>query len=116
MGIISLEGIDFFAYHGFSDEERSTGNKYSVDIYLSTDFSTAAVTDDLEGTINYEELYTIIAQEMHIPSRLLENIAHRIVEKISNSYSQIDWIEVSVSKYNPPVGGICYRSKVTLRK
>ena len=116
MGVIALEGIDFFAYHGFTDEERSTGNRYRVDIYLATDFSLAAETDDLEGTVNYENVYKIIAHEMHIPSRLLENIAHRIIEKIRNAYPETEWVEVSISKYNPPLGGICQRSKVTLRK
>lgn len=37
LGTISLEGLEFFAYHGFYDEEQKVGNKYSLDITIHTD-------------------------------------------------------------------------------
>jgi dihydroneopterin aldolase len=116
MGTVSLEGIEFFAYHGFYEEERKIGNKYSVDITVSLDITEAAATDDLQGTVNYEELYAIIRHEMLTPSRLLENIAHRIIEGTYELYPDVEWVEVSISKFNPPLGGICHCSKITLRK
>jgi dihydroneopterin aldolase len=116
MGTVSLEGIEFFAYHGFYEEERKIGNKYSVDITVSLDITEAASTDDLQGTVNYEELYDLIRHEMLTPSRLLENIAYRIIERTYEIYPDVEWVEVSISKFNPPLGGICYRSKITLRK
>jgi dihydroneopterin aldolase len=36
-GVIILEGLEFFAYHGVSDAERQTGNKYIVDIKIISD-------------------------------------------------------------------------------
>ncbi|RZK29989.1 MAG: dihydroneopterin aldolase, partial [Hymenobacter sp.] len=33
MGQIALEGLEFFAFHGYYDEEQKIGNKYGVDIY-----------------------------------------------------------------------------------
>lgn len=116
MAIISLEGAEFFAYHGFYEEERKIGNKYSVDIRVSADVSTAAADDRLEKTVNYEELYAILRQEMQMPSQLLEHIAHRIIEQTYTKYPHIEWVEVSVSKYNPPIGGICQRAIITIRK
>lgn len=116
MAIISLEGAEFFAYHGFYEEERKIGNKYSVDISVSADATAGASSDHLQGTVNYEDLYAIIREEMLISSLLLENIAHRIIERTYAKYPHAEWVEVSVSKFNPPVGGICYRSRITLRK
>ncbi len=116
MGTVSLEGIEFFAYHGYYEEERKLGNRYSVDITVSLDMSEAASTDDLQATVNYEELYAIIRHEMLTPSQLLENIAHRIIERTYEAYPSVEWIEVGISKFNPPVGGICNRSRVTLRR
>lgn len=116
MAIISLEGAEFYAYHGFYEEERKIGNKYSIDISVAVEASLAAAHDQLQSTVNYEDLYTIIREEMQIPSQLLENIAHRIIERTYTRYPHIEWTEVSVSKFNPPVGGICYRSKITIRR
>lgn len=115
MGTITLEGLEFFAYHGFYDEEQKIGNKYSVDIVVNTDFREAAQRDRLSGTVNYEKLYQITATVMQRPARLLEHIANSIIEEIRRQYPTIDGIEVSVSKFNPPVGGVCHRAKITMR-
>ncbi len=116
MGTIALEGAEFFAYHGFYEEEQRIGNKYSVDIVVDTDMENATATDNLETSVDYGELYEIIRHEMQIPSKLLENIAHRIIERTYVLYPQVNWVEVSISKFNPPLGGLCHRSKVTLRR
>ena len=114
MGIISLEGIEFFAYHGFLDEEQKIGNKYAVDISVNVDFSAAAESDKLKETVNYEELYKIIREEINQPSRLLEHIGKRIIDHCFEQFTEITGITISISKFNPPIGGVCQRAKVTL--
>ncbi|RIV19131.1 dihydroneopterin aldolase [Fibrisoma montanum] len=116
MGTITLEGLEFFAYHGFYDEEQKIGNKYSVDIVVTADFSEAARRDRLSATVNYEELYRITATVMQRPARLLEHIAHSIIEEVRRKYADVESVEVSVSKFNPPVGGVCHRAKITLKE
>jgi 7,8-dihydroneopterin aldolase/epimerase/oxygenase len=116
MAIISLEGAEFFAYHGFYEEERKIGNKYSIDISVSAEVASAAAEDRLEQTVNYEGLYAIVRQEMQVPSHLLEHIAYRIIEQTYATYPHIEWVEVKVSKYNPPIGGVCHRAVITIRK
>ena len=70
MGTIALEGLEFFAYHGFHDEEQRIGNRYQVDIQVVTDFSEAAENDKLKYTVNYADLYEIIVEVMKIKARL----------------------------------------------
>ena len=60
MGKVSLEGMEFYARHGYYEEERVIGNKYSVDIVLDVDFSEAVSDDKLGGTVNYEKVYEIV--------------------------------------------------------
>lgn len=115
MGTIALEGLEFFAYHGFYDEEQKIGNKYSVDIVVTADFSEAARRDKLSATVNYEELYRITTGVMQRPARLLEHIAHSIIEEIRGAYPTVGEVEVSVSKFNPPVGGVCHRARITMK-
>lgn len=116
MGTIALEGLEFFAYHGFYDEEQKIGNKYAVDIIVYADFSEAARRDRLSATVNYEELYQITAAVMQRPARLLEHIAHNLITDIKKRYPVVDSVEVSVSKFNPPIGGVCHRARITLRE
>ena len=115
MGTIALEGLEFFSYHGFYDEEQKIGNKYAVDIVVTTDFSEAAQRDRLSATVNYEELYRITVNVMQQPARLLEHIAYQIIQEIRVKYADLHTVEVSVSKFNPPIGGVCHRAKITLR-
>ena len=114
MAQIRLEGIEFFAYHGHHDEERITGNKYSVDLKIETDLKDAAKSDALSDTVNYEIIYAIIKEEMAKPARLLEHLAFRINEKMLKEFPGIQEVETSVSKFNPPLGGICKQATVTL--
>ena len=114
MGKVALEGIEFFAYHGYYEEERKIGNKYEVNIEVSSDLSVAAQTDILSGTINYEMLYKIIQDEMMIPSKMLEHVGRRIIDKIIAEFDQIHSVTIEISKFNPPVKGVCRKAKVTM--
>ncbi len=115
MGKIALEGLEFFAYHGAYIEEQKIGNRYSVDINIDTDFTVAAETDRLKETVNYEDVYASIKEIMHQKHRLLEHIGHSIIERIRNQYPNIQQVEVSVSKFNPPIGGVCERARITMK-
>ncbi len=108
--------MEFFAFHGFYDEEQKIGNKYGVDLRVYVDLAAAATTDSLPRTINYEQLYAIVLAEMRVPARLLENLGQRIMDRVLQQFAHVGMVEVSVSKFNPPLGGICERARVTLRR
>ena len=116
MGKISLEGLEFFAYHGFSKEEQKVGNRYGIDITIEVDFAKAARHDKIKATVDYHALYKVISREMAEPTKLLENIAERIVAAVFHHFSQVASIEISVSKFNPPIGGICQRARITMER
>ena len=116
MGIISLEGLRFHAHHGYHGEERKLGNTFIVDISLEVDFEKASESDELKETVNYEEVYSIVKSEMELPSKLLEHIIHRIQERFEHQFPQIKSLEVSISKLNPPIGGVCEKAKVSIKK
>ena len=113
-GKITLEGMEFFAHHGFYKEEQKIGNKFAVDITVYADLAGAAEHDNLKETVNYESLYHIIGHEMSEPTKLLEHIGKRIIDTVFGKFPAVTQIEVKISKYNPPVGGICQKASVTL--
>ncbi len=112
--IVSLEGMEFYAFHGFYEEEREKGNDFIVDVHVTTDFTRAAESDEIDGTVNYETIYSITKEEMTIPNKLLERVAQRILERLFNSFKSASTIEISVAKKNPPVGGKVNHSKITI--
>jgi dihydroneopterin aldolase len=116
MAKILLEGLEFFAYHGYHKEERKTGNRYNVDVLVEANVKEAAVRDRLKETIDYAKLYQTVKEEMAQPAKLLEHIAHRIIQRVLEQFPQVEAVEVQVSKFNPPLGGVCHRACVTLRE
>ncbi|MFY0654062.1 MAG: dihydroneopterin aldolase [Cyclobacteriaceae bacterium] len=115
MGEIHLEGLEFFAHHGFHQEEQKLGNRYIVDILLKTDFGVAATEDQLAGTVDYESIYRVVSGVMNQKSKLLEHLAYLINQSILQTFSQVSQVEVKVSKFNPPIGGICAKASVRLK-
>lgn len=115
-GKVALEGLEFHAYHGVYPHERSSGNKFEVDVIVDTEFSESAFQDDLSGTINYEDLYAIVKEEMAKPSKLLETVCHAISRKALDSFSEAKAVEVRISKFNPPIGGVCKKATVTVNQ
>ncbi len=114
MGKVSLEGMEFYARHGYYEEERVIGNKYSVDVTLEVDFSEAASDDKLEGTVNYEKVYEIVQNVMSIDANLLEHLAGKMIKALRGNFPEIKKVYVKVSKYNPPIKGLCHKATVEL--
>ncbi len=106
MGLIQIEGMEFYAYHGHFEEERIVGNDFVIDVTLETNLEPAAASDLIEDAVNYQEIYNLIKEEMKIKSALLENIADRIIEAIYIEFAdQVEFVKVKVSKMNPPLNG-----------
>jgi 7,8-dihydroneopterin aldolase/epimerase/oxygenase len=116
IGRIALEGLEFHAFHGVYPHERESGNFFEVDISVETDFTAAAREDDLSGTVNYEVLFRIVKEEMDEPSKLLETVAENIVSHIFDSLPTVTDVELKISKLNPPIGGKCRSSSISVRK
>jgi dihydroneopterin aldolase len=113
-GKISLEGLEFHAYHGVYPHERDSGNWFEVDITVDADFSEGAARDEISGTVNYETLFSIIKAEMEKPSKLLETVAGQIVDKVLQDLPAVEKVELKIAKLNPPIGGKCRKASVSL--
>ncbi|WP_041632730.1 dihydroneopterin aldolase [Maribacter sp. HTCC2170] len=105
MGVIKVTNIRAHAHHGCLDEESIIGSEYRVDITLRTDLKKASISDNLIDTVDYVHINHIVKEEMNIPSKLLEHVANRIIDRVFLELTTVDKIKVSVSKINPPIGG-----------
>ena len=105
MGIIKVENIKIFANHGCLKEETAIGSDYRVDLEVKANLKTSAKSDELADTIDYVFLNKVVREEMSKPSKLLETVAQRILNRIFNKDEMVTKATVSVSKINPPIGG-----------
>lgn len=103
---IVIKDMVFYAYHGVFDAERELGQRFEVDIELHLDLRQIGRSDDIDLTINYVDVYTIIKdlveeQEFH----LVEGLAETIADQILDSY-KLQGVTVRVRKPHVPIGGI----------
>lgn len=101
---IYLRNVRFRAFHGVLPQEGIVGNDYLVNLVLDYDFSSALKTDDLQGTLNYAEVYQKVREEMAVPSKLLEHVAGRIAHRLFSDFPEIQKLQLSITKVNPPMG------------
>jgi dihydroneopterin aldolase len=118
MGLIEIEGMDFFAYHGCFKEERVIGTRFTVDAWLTTDTTEAENSDDLKQTVNYQAVYALIRHEMEQHSHLLEHVAKRMIEALYREFNSLTHVKIKVSKLNPALahGGKIKQVSVTLER
>ena len=95
----------FHAHHGFFEEENVIGGKFVLNAEIETDFTKSMLSDELEGTIDYSKVVQFIKEEMKTPSKLLEHLGKRIVDRLYSSFSEIKFIRLKISKLSPPISG-----------
>ena len=105
MGVIKIKNIRVYAYHGCLVEEGKIGSDYRVDLEVKADLSKSAKSDDLNDTVDYVHLNKIVKQEMAVRSKLLEEVANRIIKRVLDEIPLVKKVNVAVSKLNPPIGG-----------
>ncbi len=105
MSVISIEGMEFFAYHGCFKEEKIIGTKFRLDLYLTVDTTKAEYTDSLKDTVNYQSVYSVVKTEMEKKSNLLEHVGRRILTALKERFPAIRHSRLKIKKLNPPLGG-----------
>ena len=100
---ISVPGITLRGRCGVTPEERAIGQTLVVDVLLEPVSCPGAVTDDLEGTVNYSRVVDVVrgiveGGEFHLLERLASVIADALWD-----LAELSRVEVGVAKVAPPV-------------
>lgn len=102
---IEVNGIKLYGHHGCLIEETAIGGQYVVDVVVQTNFIEAAQHDDLSKTVDYVLINQIVKEEMLIPSKLIETVGLRIVNRLKTTNNNIEKLRVKITKINPPING-----------
>lgn len=103
--IIEVNGIKCYAHHGCLAEETAIGGHYLVDVEMHTNFTLAALNDDLSQTIDYVRVNAIVVEQMATSSKLIEHVGQRIVNQLKQELQSIEYLRVKITKLSPPING-----------
>lgn len=109
---VALKDVKCFALHGYYPEEQLTGIYFMVDI--TVEFIPYGDTENLQHTVNYEILNTIILEEMARTQKMLETVIRNIINRTIATYPFILTAVVGIRKLNPPMPGQIGHSFVQL--
>ena len=105
MGLIEVNGIRVFAFHGCLAEEARIGGQYRVDVQVEGDFAHAEDSDDLSVTVDYGRVTAIVKEQMAQRSALIEHVARRILDALKAEWNAPYHWRVRLVKERPPVQG-----------
>jgi dihydroneopterin aldolase len=103
-GIILIEKLDIYAYHGFFTEEERLGQRFVLDLVLETDLRASSISDALTDTVNYGEVVKV-ATEAFTARRfnLLEAAARAVALAVLENFPPVTRLEVTLRKPAPPI-------------
>ncbi len=80
---ITVSGLEVFAYHGCTPEERERGQRFLIDLEVDYDAGRAVGSDDLGEAVDYDrlaaEVHDLASRERH---DLIETLAARIGDHV----------------------------------
>ncbi|MCU0570662.1 MAG: dihydroneopterin aldolase [Oculatellaceae cyanobacterium Prado106] len=101
---IQVNGIRAYGYLGVLPEERSIGQWFEVNLTVWLDFSTAAKSDRLTDTYNYQDAVKGIQELIGTAQfQLLETTVEAIAQLILASNTSIQQVQVKLTKLTPPI-------------
>jgi len=112
MGLITVEGIRVFAYHGHLPEEAVLGGHFIINVWVESDTVEVEKTDDLKHTVDYVKIIAIVKEQMAIRSNMIEHSAKRIVDAILTLH-KVQKVTVEVEKVLPPIDATFDKISVT---
>ena len=112
MGLITVEGIRVFAYHGHLPEEAVLGGHFIVNVWVEADTVEVEKTDDLKHTVDYVKIIAIVKEQMAIRSDMIEHPAKRIVDAIL-PLNKVQKVTVELEKVLPPIDATFDKISVT---
>lgn len=105
LGKVCLKAMSFHAFHGCYEQERLHGNTFIVHINFWYNIDKAALSDNLEDSVDYTKVYDRVACIMKEPVNLLEHLVDKIRIDLQNNFADVKRWQIKVEKLSPPING-----------
>ena len=98
---VFFEGLEFYAHHGVSAEERTVGHRYSADLYMA--LTDEPSKDDIRGTVDYADAMQFVLKfSTDNQFRTVEALASGLANGLMGRYPIVDELSVKIVKLIPP--------------
>lgn len=114
--LITITGIEVFAFHGVLASEKKNGQLFLVDVELSLDLTSAGASDALAETVDYDwltqRIHDVVASERW---DLIERVATRVAEAVLED-TRVEAVVATVHKPAAPIAVGFSDVSVTVRR
>ena len=101
---LCIKNAQFYAYHGVRSEEQALGGRFEIDVDVFYNAKQAAISDDVNNALNYEELmYHINEVIAGDPYNLIETVALEILDTLMDRFPMLQKATVRVRKHSVPM-------------
>ncbi len=100
-----MEGMRFRGHIGTTAEERAAGNDFVISVSYDCDTATPGLSDRLDDAVDYSLIFDAVGEEMRVECNLIENLAHRILRRLTDGFPAISCIHLKICKKYPAVAG-----------
>ena len=103
MYIVYLKNLEFYGYHGVSEEERAVGHRFVASVWLKVD-GKADQSDRVEDTADYGEIAEcILRAQSSAQCHTVEKLARLMGEALLEEFALASEVEIELGKINPPI-------------
>ncbi|PCJ67937.1 MAG: hypothetical protein COA58_02010 [Bacteroidetes bacterium] len=107
--ILRIDNIRVKAYHGWYESERKIGGMYSISIKITKMTAADTSFQDINQTINYEEIHTRVVAVMKEEFKLIEHCCKTLFDNLKPLGDDAQW-EVTLVKEEVPIKHVGYTS------
>jgi dihydroneopterin aldolase len=114
---IVLAGLAFMARHGVHEDEKTTPQRFEVDVELELDLGPAGRSDDLTATVDYGDVAKLAREVLEGPPvGLIDTLAERIAARLLERFPPADAVVVRVRKPDVQLGAPVAYAGVEIRR
>lgn len=105
MDKVIIKDLEVYAYHGVHAEEKKLGQMFIISAEITTDFTRAIQSDDVNDTISYSSVCKEIKNIMNSTKHnLVETVSYNIIKNLFVIYPTIISIKILIKKPWAPIG------------
>jgi dihydroneopterin aldolase len=112
---IELKGMRLSGNHGLYTEESKLGNEFVLDLEITYRTRKKIITE-VQDTIDYVQVYKIVATEFQNRENILETCAIKIANRLHAEFQKIIKIQIRIKKLAPPITNFTGSVGVTYTK
>ena len=114
---IFVSGLLIHAHHGVMAHEAKVGQRFVIDLELTTDLATASRSDKLADTVNYGAIVDTTTEVFTRRSyRLIEAAGGAVADAILAKFANVSAVRITVHKPHAPIAAIFGDAGVTLTR